>query len=290
MHCQNTKEMHVGSAGRQGQATFAVKYLTSFRGLLFTTFLWDIAEEAVHLSKVLQAEFLTVTAAAAAVRKFEMQCLNMKASNGPRVNSFLKEAVAGNVFREIAITREDSDVRQFEKTRMSVLDENVHNMDERLHYLFNDPVVKASSVLDPDTWHEDPEELASYGDDQLRVFSNRYQGQLEKAGFRAESVHSEWQGIKSLVGLNMKHKTTPDIYSVLFSKHDKEFHNLLLIAEIVFTWPLSTAACERGFSSMNRTKTIQGSSQATRTLDNNLRISIKFHSLHKSERVNAFIQ
>ena len=215
MHCQNTKEMHVGSAGRQGQATFAVKYLTSFRGLLFTTFMWDIAEEAVHLSKVLQAEFLTVTAAAAAVRKFEMQCLNMKVSNGPRVNSFLKDAGAGNVFREIAITREDSDVRQFEKTRMSVLDEIGHNMDERLHYLFNDPVVKASSVLHPDTWPEDPEELASYGVDQLRVFSNRYQGQLEKAGFRAESVHSEWQGIKSLVGINMKHKTTPDIYSVL---------------------------------------------------------------------------
>ena len=55
---------------------------------------------------------------------------------------------------------------------MSVLDETGHNMDERLHYLFNDPVVKASSVLDPDTWPEDPEELASYGDDQLGVFSN----------------------------------------------------------------------------------------------------------------------
>ena len=165
MHCQNTKEIHVGSAGRQGRATFAVKYLTSFRGLLFTNFLWDIAKEAAHLSKVLQAEFLTVTtAAASAVRKFEMQCLNMKASNAPRVNSFLKEAGAANVFRATAITREDSDVRQFEKTRMSVLDEIGHNMDERFHYLFNDPDVKSSSVLDPDTWPGDPEELASYGD------------------------------------------------------------------------------------------------------------------------------
>ena len=39
-------------------------------------------------------------------------------------------------------------------------------MDERFHYLFNDPVIKASSVLDPDTWPEVPEELATYGDDQ----------------------------------------------------------------------------------------------------------------------------
>lgn len=71
----------------------------------------------------------------------------------------------------------------------------------------------------------------------------------------------------------MQHKATNDIYSVLFKKHKDDFPNFLLIAEIVLTWPLSTAACERGFSSMNRTKTIQRSSLAARTLDNNLRIS-----------------
>ena len=41
---------------------------------------------------------------------------------------------------------------------------------------------------------------------------------------------------------------------------------------------------------MNRTKTIQRSSLGTRTLDNNLRISIKYHSLNKSERVSDFVQ
>lgn len=85
MHCQNTKEMREGSSGRQGRAAFSVQFLTSFRGLLLTSFLWDIAEEAALLSRVFQAEFLTVTTAAAAVRKFELQCVNMKFSNGNRV-------------------------------------------------------------------------------------------------------------------------------------------------------------------------------------------------------------
>lgn len=123
---------------------------------------------------------------------------------------------------------------------MSVLDEIRHSMDERFHYLFNDPAIKASSVLDPDTWPEVPEELATYGNDQLSVISDRYQEQLEKAGFREESVKSEWQGVKSLVSI-MKHKATSDIYSVLFTKHGDHFPNFLLIAEIVLTWPLSTA-------------------------------------------------
>ena len=123
MHCQNTKEMRVGSSGRQGRAAFSVKFLTSFKGLLFTSFLWDIAEEAAHLSKVFQAEFLTVTTAAAAVRKFEFQCLSMKKSNGPRVQAFLKETGGGNVFKEIEITRDGNDVAQYEKIKKSVLDE-----------------------------------------------------------------------------------------------------------------------------------------------------------------------
>lgn len=112
---------------------------------------------------------------------------------------------------------------------------------------------------------------------------------MERAGFKAESINSEWQGVKSLVSL-MKHKTTPEIYSVLFTKHKEEFPNVLLIAEIVLTWPLSTAACERGFSSMNCTKTIQRSSLTTKTLNNSLRISIQYHSLNKSERVHAFVK
>ena len=41
---------------------------------------------------------------------------------------------------------------------------------------------------------------------------------------------------------------------------------------------------------MNRTKTIQHSSLTPKTLDNNLRISIKCHSLKKSERAKSFVQ
>lgn len=59
MHSQNTKEGRVGSAGRQGRATFSVKFLTSMKGLLFTHLTWDIVEEAAQLSKVFQANFTT---------------------------------------------------------------------------------------------------------------------------------------------------------------------------------------------------------------------------------------
>ena len=50
LHSQNTKEGRVGSAGRQGRATFSVKFLTSMKGLLFAHLTWDIVEEAAQLS------------------------------------------------------------------------------------------------------------------------------------------------------------------------------------------------------------------------------------------------
>ncbi|KAJ7385501.1 hypothetical protein OS493_015072 [Desmophyllum pertusum] len=61
MHSQNTREGRVGSAGRQGRATFSAKFLTSFKGLLFTHLTWDIVEEAAHLSKVFQAVPIATT-------------------------------------------------------------------------------------------------------------------------------------------------------------------------------------------------------------------------------------
>ena len=101
-------------------------------------------------------EFLTVTIAKAAVRRFELHCLNMKKNNGPQVQAFLKETAEGNVFKEIEITRDQNDVAHFEKIQKSLLDESGRSMAERFHYLFNDPVVNVSSVLDPDTWPGNP--------------------------------------------------------------------------------------------------------------------------------------
>ena len=61
IHFQNAKEGRVGSAGRQGRATFSVKFLTSLKDLLFMHLTWDIMVAAAHLDKVFPADFTTIT-------------------------------------------------------------------------------------------------------------------------------------------------------------------------------------------------------------------------------------
>jgi len=42
---------------------------------------------------------------------------------------------------------------------MSVFDAIGHSMAELIHYIFNDPIIKALSLLDPDTCHGHFKEL-----------------------------------------------------------------------------------------------------------------------------------
>lgn len=164
MHSQNTKEGQVGSAGRQGRATFSVKFLTSLRDLLFAHLTWDIVEEAAHLSKVFQADFTTVTRAMAAVNNFRLRLMNMKETNGQRLQHFLNQIVGTNSFNEIFIVRSADDLKEFVTKKHKVLDDVLENLEQRFSYLEKDPVLKAAAVLDPDIWPADQMELSSYGE------------------------------------------------------------------------------------------------------------------------------
>lgn len=98
MHSQNTKKGRVGSAGRQGRATFSVKFLTSMKGPLFTHLTWDIVKEAAQLSKVFQANFTTVTRVIAEVNNFRLRLLAMKKKNGQRLHHLLQQMEGNDSF------------------------------------------------------------------------------------------------------------------------------------------------------------------------------------------------
>ena len=123
MHSQNTKEGRVGSAGRQGRATFSVKFLTSMKGLWFTHLTWDIVEVAPQLSKVFQGNFTTVTRVIAAVNNFKMRLLAMKKKNGQRLHHFLQQMEGNDSFSEITIVSGGNDLKEFEAKKQAVLDD-----------------------------------------------------------------------------------------------------------------------------------------------------------------------
>ena len=269
MHSQNTKEGRVGSAERQGRATFSVKFLTSMKGLLFTHLTWDIVEEAAKLRKMFQANFTPVTRVIAAVNNFKLRLLAMKKKNGQRLHHFLQQ-IEGNSFSEITIVSGGNYLKEFEAKKQAVLDDTLENVEERFGYLENDPVLKAAAVLDPDVWPKDQIELSTYGDAEIELLANYYEHHLLRAGGELHQIVREWSSVKSYVSLHLSSRCTEEIFATIFRSRMDDCRNFL--AESVLIWPMSTAVVERGFSSMNRVKTQLRSSMHPENLDGVLTI------------------
>ena len=65
-----------------------------------------------------------------------------------------------------------------------------------------------------------------------------------------------------------------DVYTDLLKEKDEDMKGMLILLELMLTFSASTAACERGFSSMNMSKTKLRTGLNLKTLDSLMRISI----------------
>jgi len=267
MHFENTKEGRLGSAGRQGRATFSAKLLTSLKGLLFAHLTWDIVEEAAHLSKVFQADFNAVTQALAAVNNFRLRLMTMKKTNGLRLQLFLQQMEGMKTFSEIPMVTSDHDLEEFETKKQRVLDDVLQNVQERFGYLENGPVLKAAEVLDPDMWPKDEMELSTYGKEEVQVPADHYKDHLLRAGCELIEIDRESSTLKRHIILRFSGRSSEEVFASIFKSPTSQCHNFRLPTEIVLTWPLLTAVVERGFSSMNWVKMLLRSSMSHESLD-----------------------
>ena len=73
----------------------------------------------------------------------------------------------------------------------------------------------------------------------------------------------------------LRHEDFYNVYTDLMKENDTDMKGmLLLLLEIMMTYSASTAACERGFSSMNRQKTYLRTSMTEQTLNDVMRICV----------------
>ena len=88
----------------------------------------------------------------------------------------------------------------------------------------------------------------------------------------------EWGELKLYVSQNPQFRGTHPLgIWQLISQDDSgrnDYQNILKVIHMTSVYPLSTACCERGFSTMKRIKSDWRTSLASDTLDNLMRISI----------------
>lgn len=91
-----------------------------------------------------------------------------------------------------------------------------------------------------------------YGQDKLEIFAGVY-GDRPNPVVDTEQCASEWEGFKMLIKNSYTSKTMQQMFKLLCTDHSLRdmFPQLTKLATIGAIIPVSTAECERAFSSMN---------------------------------------
>ena len=126
----------------------------------------------------------------------------------------------------------------------------------------------AFSIFDPQKLPCHKEELITYGQNKVKIFSTTY-GEGPDPVIDAEECTSEWEDFKRLIKNNYPSKTMCQVFKLLCTDLSlcDMFPQLAKLATISALIPVSTAKCECAFSSMNCIKTELRNRLKTSTLD-----------------------
>ncbi|XP_069119717.1 zinc finger protein 862-like [Argopecten irradians] len=136
-------------------------------------------------------------------------------------------------------------------------------------------IVKALKVFHHDSWPENDLDLALYGNEAVTSLVAWFEDILLRNGCKTPAVLPEWKLMKVLVKGEFSDKTFTSLWRLFLTKepYSDTYQNVLMLVKIMLCLPVSSAQCERTFSTMNRIKTDVRSSLNITTLEDLIRIS-----------------
>ena len=174
------------------------------------------------------------------------------------------------------------------KTTKGILLERLRGaLETRLKVSENKHVIMAAQILNTEGWirnTEEGDEDLSFADDILEDVSTHFREPLLKAGLNCglsnllEQWHSLIDYTKRYLNLSGTHYLR--VWHRIFnSSRNVDWNMVLLVAELLFSIPISNAKVERLFSFMKRVKTDSRASLGENTLTSIVRINMEGPSL-----------
>ncbi|KAK0132143.1 Zinc finger protein 862 [Merluccius polli] len=141
--------------------------------------------------------------------------------------------------------------------------------------------VKCCNIFNHDSWPEDQEDLVDHGADDLAFLLDHFSPVLTRNGANTELAKEEFVGLKLLIARMFKDKTYLSLWELMLTREPycSEYKNILHLVHILLVLPVSSAVCERGFSSQKRIKSDARASLHTDTVEDLIRISVEGPSL-----------
>lgn len=268
-----------------------LKELNTERFLSFLHFMIDWTDLLRKVSEIFQQKYSLVAEVKQRIDELKEKFEHMKTRRGKMLRNFLTESENGS-FRGTPITRqmrrgEMDTIETVERSINALLDDSIFFLEERFikhiggepHSLFN--------VFNFSLWPAAPEELRTYGEEQIGTLVTLYAPLLTQE--EKDNAVGQWLDLKLIINRN---RGTLEAYESLMGVggDDKEnIKHILPLVNIMLTISPSTAECERGFSAMNKIKTGSRTSMSQDTLKNLMRISIDGPTLEEYKATDSVV-
>jgi len=106
-------------------------------------------------------------------------------------------------------------------------------------------------VFDPSTWPQEMQDLHSFGNTTVCSILKKYEATLQ---LDKDTTVTEWMRLKQ-AGKRLGASSVYDLVQIVNTSNPDDYSNINKMVKLSLTLPLSSAACERGFSHLNIIKT-----------------------------------
>ena len=218
------------------------------------------------MSKVFQKDLLEFSVISPSV---DATISAISCSSGPALTEFMQQVESNATFVEgHSFEMSSNDKIKFEKLRKSFVEEIVSNLKSRFPQT---SVISSMSILDPQHIPKDQTKLPTYGNSELDVLIDYFSVQCPTISNL--ECKQEWSTLKQLAARNYSMLSFQQFWVIICKNHTEQYPHLIELALTCMAIPISTAKCERGFSTQNRIKTKLRNRLKTARLDILMRLS-----------------
>ena len=130
-------------------------------------------------------------------------------------------------------------------------------------------------VFNVDAWPHDVTDLVDFGLDEVGRLVEWFGPILKNGGCDVKAVPKQWVSLKLMVKTQFQDMPYSRLWSMMLSKepYKSDYQDVLHLIEILLVLPISSAQCERAFSTQNRIKSAKRSCLETETTEDLICIS-----------------
>ena len=293
-HFEHVAEAAPGQATAEvkGRARYMTTKLRDWRILRFMSFLQDVLEVISRLSLRFQIQSATCMDFLDALETANLELATLRIQPGQHLEEFNNSLQVNDghcIFKNASLTNFDPQ-RGYEDLQ-GIIDTVTQRINGRLENAA-DPtrlVFQATRIFHLNVWPDNREDLAQFGNNELQVLCDHFATVLDRLGCDRRALQREWVQVKAHLGNRLlqvhprpRAEQLPSFTSLYLTQaHRDRFSNFLKLVDIVFTLPVSSSTCERGFSAVKRIKSDWRSALTTDMMNKLLTVAIEGPSVEE---------